>query len=129
MKKKLCFLPILFVIIIIFLYIKSIEQDPPVLSVSLREIEVNEDSATLSWHVKNLSDDEITFDKNNIMLLSIGNKQLTYDIPVTKLSPNEEFIKEFVVKDLDMSNSTQIEATAKSNHGTIASMLISVVNR
>lgn len=126
MKKFFYSLLVLIIIVIIFLYTKFIEKDPPVISVSLREIEVNDDSVKLSWHVKNLSDYEITFDENNIMLVYIKNKQLTYDIPKTALSPNEEFIKEFVVKDSNPGYSTPIKATAKSNNGTTLSMKITV---
>lgn len=126
MKKLFPFLLVLLMLVVSFLYTKLIEKDPPVISVGLRKIEVNDDSVKLSWHVKNLSDYEITFDENNIMLVNIKNKQLTYDIPKTTLSPNEKFIKEFVVKDLNTGHSTPIKATAKSNNGTILSMQITV---
>lgn len=126
MKKVFYSLLVLIIIVVIFLYTKFIEKEPPVISVGLRKIEVNDNSVKLSWHVKNLSEYEITFDENNIMLVNIKNKQLTYDIPKTALSPNEEFIKEFVVKDLNSGCSTPIKATAKSNNGTTLSMIITV---
>jgi len=104
--------------ILYYLIAKEQHTLPPIMSVSIKEVNIVEKDVSIIWSVKNKSEDKITFDKNQVAQIEWNGKQVLYPIESISIAPDEEriFILELTGIKIDQINTVKI--TASSNEGT-----------
>lgn len=97
------------------------QANPPRISVSIRIEEINRNSVTLLWKIKNESKQPVTFDENGIMQIKLNGQAVDYPTEAKTLKPGEETCIDLeLVADMEKINVVKI--TAATNEGTTATM-------
>lgn len=102
----------------IFVNISNEKVDLPVVSAGIRIGELHTNSVSLTWMVKNKSDQTLTFDKNSIMHITLNGKEIAYPTDPVKLEPGKQFSNDVELKDINVDQTNTVKISATSNEGT-----------
>jgi len=106
-----------------FHFHKNVDQDDsPTLSVSIRVKEIYSNSVALTWIVENSSEQCVTFDENQIMLVELNGRSILYPTEATALDVGEKVSIDLNLINIDTEKTNEIKITAASNEGTKATI-------
>ena len=126
-KKKLFVISLAMISILLmsfafFLSDSGTPANSPRMSVSIRLHEIHTNRVDLTWIVKNESDQILTFNENGLIQIRLNGQDVLYPIEAKTLNPGEETCLDVALFDVTMEKANEIEITAASNEGTIATM-------